>query len=72
MPPWSRRQAGSAAEHAAEMRLVVPADCAADNGDGVDGYGEQLLRQAYALGVDKFLQTDPAGLTHSMAGAQWH
>jgi len=54
------------------MRLVVPADCAADNGDGVDGYGEQLLRQAYALGVDKFLQTDPAGLTHSMAGAQWH
>jgi len=54
------------------MRLVVPADGAPDDGDGLDGYGEQLLRLAYALGVDKFLQTDPAGLTHSVAGAQWH
>jgi len=59
------------------MRLVVPADGAPDDGapddgDELDGYGEQLLRLAYALGVDKFLQTDPAGLTHSVAGAQWH
>jgi len=61
-----------AAEHAAKMRLVVPADGAPDDGDGLAGYGEQLLRLAYALGVDKFLQTDPAGLTHSVAGAQWH